>query len=86
MLISESDLLVNLKVEIQLVPQQKLYSCVVNNYPVTTTAAMSVYSFAIQEYLYIVAEVIYTVYENHAWRFSSAIPRIDYVYVCQAFW
>ena len=47
-------------------PQQKLYSCVVNNYPVTTTAAMSVYSFAIQKYLYIVAEVIYTVYENHA--------------------
>ena len=33
-------------------PQQKLYSYVVNNYPVTTTLAMSVYSFAIQKYLH----------------------------------
>jgi len=43
---------------------------------------MAVYSFAIQMDLYIAVDVIYTVVENHVWRFSSAFPRIDYVYVC----
>ena len=44
---------------------------------------MAAYSFAIQMNLYVAMDVIYTVGEDHVWRFSSAFPRTDYEYVCQ---
>ena len=52
-------------------------------YSIITTATTAAYSFAIQMNLYIAVDVIYTGVEDHAWRFSSAFPRIDYEYVCQ---
>ncbi len=52
-------------------------------YSIITTATTAAYSFAIQMNLYIAVDVIYTVGEDHAWRFSSAFPRKDYEYVCQ---